>query len=1303
MKILKIRGKNLASLAGEFQVDFESEPLASAGLFAISGPTGAGKSTLLDALCLALYDATPRLLKVQGRSVLPDVGAETISTQDPRNLLRRGTADGYAEVDFVGNDGASYRARWSVRRSRTRTEGALQPTAMSLQLLPALQPVGGTKTEVKAAIEQRIGLSFDQFTRAVLLAQNEFSTFLKAEDNERGELLETLTGSTIYSDISIRAFERAKLEQGKLQQLNLRLADQKPLAADERATHEQRYADAQATLAQLDQHKAALEQQLRWHQQADQLHAAEQQALQAWQACAAETEAAASRRSALAQIDAVQAARPLADDITRIAGDIARTEAAIATRQEQAAQARVAQQQAADALARATAQLLDAEQARRAAAPQLDQAKALDARIEAMMPAYRQAASQRDQAETTDTQASAALRDKLEQRSKLQAAQDSAAAWLQQHQQWQTLATSWERWDVLFVQAGQAASQAEKLARELARAQRAAQAQREQEELAGARLAESAAAMQSLETRRQAAIQALAACSDDQLPQRRSQLEQRRDLLAGAEKLWLELDARQRRSRQLDAQAAQLQQAKATAEAQLALARQEHVGIMAAFAQAERSLKLAEAACAESVEKLRATLEDDTPCPVCGAHEHPYRHDDGALQAMLTGLRAEVVRCRDQVTANANEQASQRAIVQSRIEQLGEIAAETRSVHEALQRAEAAWRGHPLVGDAAPDSALPDEDQRAGWFDAQLAATRGALQQIEQQEAAVRAAAAARDHAQQACDQASAAHAQLQDQVNAAHTALAGLTAETKALDEQRIDVALQLAALLDDLNPAFSGGDIPVEDWRDDWRSGPARFYEARKAESRNWLAQHEASEQRALALATSGVELQALTAARDKAAQDAAAARHAFSQADAAMRAARDARMALWGGKPVSDIEGALQAAIDAARDSVADQQVKGQQAAHDAARLDEALAQAQASLESLREAALAAARNLDHWLLSYNQRQPDTPLADAAHLHALLAYTAHDINAERAALQALDSATGNAAAVLRERQEQRAQHLRTAPPEPAVADLAENDAEASDSHAQFPLPADAAAAAEATESSKSSESAPADDPAARIALRLRALAARRAEADEACVASRLALEQDNAKRRQAQAMLADIERQEAIEQRWARMSELIGSADGKKFRNYAQQFTLEVLLGYANAHLRQLARRYQLERVVNPAYPSLGLLVRDQDMGGEMRSVHSLSGGESFLVSLALALGLASLSSNRVRVESLFIDEGFGSLDAETLRVAMDALDGLQSMGRKVGVISHVQEMTDRIATKILVQPSAGGKSAVTVEPP
>jgi exonuclease SbcC len=162
------------------------------------------------------------------------------------------------------------------------------------------------------------------------------------------------------------------------------------------------------------------------------------------------------------------------------------------------------------------------------------------------------------------------------------------------------------------------------------------------------------------------------------------------------------------------------------------------------------------------------------------------------------------------------------------------------------------------------------------------------------------------------------------------------------------------------------------------------------------------------------------------------------------------------------------------------------------------------------------------------------------------------------------------------------------------------------------------------------------------------------------------------------------------------WAKLNEVIGSADGKKFRQIAQEYTLDALLGYANVHLGMLSMRYVLQRIPN----TLGLQVVDQDMGDEVRTVYSLSGGESFLVSLALALGLASLSSSRMQVESLFIDEGFGSLDPATLNIAMDALERLQNQGRKVGVISHVHEMTERIPVQIKVSKQQSGKSKVEV---
>ena len=131
-------------------------------------------------------------------------------------------------------------------------------------------------------------------------------------------------------------------------------------------------------------------------------------------------------------------------------------------------------------------------------------------------------------------------------------------------------------------------------------------------------------------------------------------------------------------------------------------------------------------------------------------------------------------------------------------------------------------------------------------------------------------------------------------------------------------------------------------------------------------------------------------------------------------------------------------------------------------------------------------------------------------------------------------------------------------------------------------------------------------------------------------------------------------ELEEKTSIYENWAKLNELFGSQTGTKFKEIAQGYTLDVLLLYANRHLQDLAPRYELQRIPD----TLALQIVDLDMMGEVRSVHSLSGGESFLVSLALALGLSSLSSNRMNVESLFIDEGFGSLDMDTLRIAMDA---------------------------------------------
>ena len=213
MKILAIRLKNLTSIEGMVEVDFTAEPLHSAGIFAISGPTGAGKSTLLDALCLALYDKAPRFATSVESVNLADVGDNQINQSDVRNLLRRGTSDGYAEVDFLGIDGRHYRSRWSVRRTRNKISGSLQPQTLEVKELDTEKEFQGTKKELLIQLVELVGLTYEQFTRTVLLAQNDFATFLKSKGAAKAELLEKLTGTGVYSRISQEVYARSKAAQ----------------------------------------------------------------------------------------------------------------------------------------------------------------------------------------------------------------------------------------------------------------------------------------------------------------------------------------------------------------------------------------------------------------------------------------------------------------------------------------------------------------------------------------------------------------------------------------------------------------------------------------------------------------------------------------------------------------------------------------------------------------------------------------------------------------------------------------------------------------------------------------------------------------------------------------------------------------------------------------------------------------------------------------------------------------------------------------------------------------------------------
>ena len=164
------------------------------------------------------------------------------------------------------------------------------------------------------------------------------------------------------------------------------------------------------------------------------------------------------------------------------------------------------------------------------------------------------------------------------------------------------------------------------------------------------------------------------------------------------------------------------------------------------------------------------------------------------------------------------------------------------------------------------------------------------------------------------------------------------------------------------------------------------------------------------------------------------------------------------------------------------------------------------------------------------------------------------------------------------------------------------------------------------------------------------------------------------------------------------WEKLNALIGSSDGKKFRSYVQSLTLEQLVILANSALHDFSSRYILVRSTEEKTP-LAIDVIDNDLSGARRSAKNLSGGETFIVSLALALGLSRLASRNITIESLFLDEGFGSLDEDSLEKALETLAKLVDGRHLVGLISHVGKIEERIAARIEVKKQPGGVSTLS----
>jgi exonuclease SbcC len=1213
MKILAIRLKNLASLAGPFEIDFTAEPLASAGLFAITGPTGAGKSTLLDALCLALFGAVPRLNNTGRDAKVPDADGE-IGTGDPRTLLRRGTGEGYAEVDFVGVDGRRYRARWEANRAREKAGGKLQASRQSLRDIDQDQLLASQKGEYKTQLEAALGLNFEQFTRAVLLAQSEFSAFLKADDNDRSELLEKLTDTALYTRLGRRAFDKTKEAREAHKLLQDQASGVTPLAPEARAELDERFNEAQRQLKTRQAQLKQLELQHTWLKELRQLqeaqHSATEQLLSAqthWQSLDGERlkltrlEQLAPQRHQFARKAEVDA---LLSPLAVLIAEQTRQQGELGQRQTELEQhigaARIA--------------LNEAQQQQTDSAPLLRQAFEAQSNLARLAKDSALSAEAKHSAEQACTQGQSTIQNLLDQQNQVAGHLQRIAAELEQSAHLAPLSDAWNAYRDRLQQLMLIGNRLNKGQAELASL----------EQNATLTAQELAAQKQQLEVLfKEAGAEPDAVAEQigilgSLLQDNRKQLRAIEDLT----RLWASLQ-------ELDKRATELQQRQLAAQQERERLTQDGVKTKAELSTAEQTLNVTREllerqrlARSASVEELRAQLQDDQPCPVCGSNEHPYHQPEALLQSLGRHDESEQANAQKAVDLLKEKLTDLRAEVGGLIAQQKELLQQQEQLATQQQALAPSLEAHSLSAALLNQGA----DKRDAWLAQQNSQLNQSINQDEQRQTALLTLQQDAARLTQQLRHAETAHQQA-----------------AQHLDNQQRELASDRARLDEELN-AFSSL-LPAETL-EALRIEPAATFMQLDRQIAERLSQLDQQKEE---LAEQQQRQQILEKEQDRQqtrVQQLQVAEQQFNALAEQQQASQQTLAQLLGSHVSAEHwQQQLEQAVETARGAETTTAQTLQSVLTQRVQIAAELKAQQERLEALQN----EERDLCEKISDWRARHPEL---DDGGLEDLLRVDDAHVSELRQRLQHAEKAVEQTRVLVQEREkvllDHQAQHNGNLDAEQLDSALAE-------------------------------------------------LQNLYAVSEHLCAELRAEQAEDQRRQNANQALAQQIADAYAEFQRWARLSALIGSATGDTFRKIAQAYNLDLLVHHANVQLRQLVRRYRLKR----GGSMLGLLVMDTEMGDELRSVHSLSGGETFLVSLALALGLASMASSTLKIESLFIDEGFGSLDPESLQLAMDALDGLQAQGRKVAVISHVQEMHERIPVQIQVRRQGNGLSTVEVK--